>query len=146
EHEIVGQLVHILIPDDRKSEENEIIARLKKGERIDHFETILRTKDGRLLQISLTISPIKDRSGKIIGASKIARDITFQKQAEEQLRIINEVSQRVSAELEIDTILQIVTDATTRLSGAAFGAFFYNKVDAQGEAYMLYALSGASRE
>jgi PAS domain S-box-containing protein len=145
EQEIVGQLVHILIPEDRRSEEDVIIASLKRGERVEHFETIRRTKDGHFLDISLTVSPIKDTRGVIIGASKIARDITRQKQAEERLRIINEVGQRVSAELDIDNILQIVTDATTKLSEAAYGAFFYNKIDAQGETYMLYALTGASR-
>jgi PAS domain S-box-containing protein len=146
EQEVVGQLIHILMPDDRKSEEEQIIAKLKRGERIEHFETIRITKDGRELHISLTISPIRDSKGTIIGASKIARDITQQKRSQEQLRIINEVGQRVSAELDVDSVLQIVTDATTQLSGAAFGAFFYNKIDAKGEAYMLYALSGASRE
>lgn len=146
EEEMVGQLIHILIPDDRKEEEDHIINRLKRGERIEHFETIRQTKSGRLLQISLTISPIRHSSGRIIGASKIARDITRQKQAEERLRILNELGQQVSAELNVDAILQIVTDAATRLSGAAFGAFFYNKVDRKGETYMLYALSGAPRE
>lgn len=146
EQEVVGQLIHILIPDDRKAEEDLIISKLKRGERVEHFETIRRTKDGKELHISLTISPIRDSRGNIIGASKIARDITIQKQTSERLQIINEVGKAISAQLDIDKILQIVTDATTRLSGAAFGAFFYNKVDIRGETYMLYALSGAPRE
>ena len=146
EDEMVGQLIHILIPEDRRTEEDIIIASLKAGKRIEHFETVRRTKTGKHLQISLTVSPIRDSTGKIVGASKIARDITRQKQNEERLHIINSIGKAISAQLDIDTILQLVTDATTRLSGAAFGAFFYNKVDSKGEAYMLYALSGAPRE
>ena len=64
----------MLIPDDRQDEEPDILARLRRGERVDHFETVRRRKDGSLLDISFTISPVKDRTGKIIGASKIARD------------------------------------------------------------------------
>src|SRR5688572_29511087 len=146
ENEMIGQLIHVLIPEDRRTEEDEIIATLRQGKRVEHYETIRRTKYGKELQISLTISPIKDSSGVIIGASKIARDITRQKQHEEMLRVINEVGKSISSQLEVDAVLQIVTDAATRLSGAAFGAFFYNKVDAKGETYMLYALSGAPRE
>lgn len=146
ENEMLGQLIHILIPHERRSEEDAIIASLKMGKRIEHFETIRITKDGRELQVSLTISPMKDDAGTIIGASKIARDITRQKQNEERLEIINELGKSISSHLDTDTILQIVTDATTRLSGAAFGAFFYNKIDVKGETYMLYALSGAPRE
>jgi PAS domain S-box-containing protein len=143
EQEMLGQLIHILIPEDRKGEEDDIIALLKQGKRVEHYETVRLTRDGCELQVSLTISPIKDTDGHIIGASKIARDITRQKQNEERLQIINEMGKSISAELDTDKILQLVTDATTRLSGAAFGAFFYNKIDAKGEAYMLYALSGA---
>ena len=146
EQEMVGQLIYILIPEDRKHEEDTIITSLKQGKRVEHFETVRLTKNGRELQVSLTISPIKDSNGKIIGASKIARDITRQKQTEQRLQIINDVGRSIAAELNIDKILQIVTDATTRLSGAAFGAFFYNKIDAHGKTYMLYALSGAPRE
>lgn len=146
EAEMVGELIHKLIPEDRLLEEDEIIAALTQGKRIEHFETIRKTKDGRPLNISLTISPIIDATGKIVGASKIARDITEQVQAQARLRILHEMGQTLAAKLDEDAILQLVTDATTKLSGAAFGAFFYNKVDQTGEAYMLYALSGAPRE
>lgn len=146
EAEMVGQLIHILIPPERRGEEDEIIARLKQGKRVEHFETVRVSKYGKRLDISLTISPIKDGSGKIIGASKIARNITQQKQNEERLKIIIEVGKSINSQLDVDNILQIVTDATTRLSGAAFGAFFYNTIDARGQTYMLYALSGAPRE
>src|SRR5687767_6771399 len=88
--EMIGQLIHILIPEDRKTEEDQIIASLKRGERVEHFETIRVTKAGKKIHVSLTISPIKDPDGKIIGASKIARDITQQKLTEERLKILNE--------------------------------------------------------
>ena len=146
EAEMLGQLITILIPEDRKNEEDDIIRQLKEGKRVEHFETVRLTKEGKELKVSLTISPIRDKKGNITGASKIARDITLQKQNEERLQIINEVGKSISAQLEVDIILQKVTDATTRLSGAAFGAFFYNKIDGKGETYMLYALSGAPRE
>lgn len=79
--EIVGKPVTTLIPTDLRHQETDILARLKRGERIDHFETIRITKDGRLLDISLTVSPVRGASGEIVGASKIARDITEQKRA-----------------------------------------------------------------
>lgn len=84
--EMIGEHILKLIPMDRKEEEPKILGRLRKGERVDHFETKRVTKDGRLLDISLTISPIKDSSGVIIGVSKVARDITAQKAAERIIR------------------------------------------------------------
>lgn len=80
--EMIGESIVKLIPKDRLEEEPQIIARLKKGERVEHFETKRVTKDGKLLDVSLTISPIKDTRGNIIGVSKIARDITEKKQEE----------------------------------------------------------------
>src|SRR5580658_6249018 len=83
--EMVGQPITILIPIDRQDEEPRILSRLRRGERVEHFQTIRKRKDGSLLDISLTISPIKDMPGNVVGASKIARDITQQKRAEEEL-------------------------------------------------------------
>ena len=83
--EIVGKSVNLLIPADRQDEEPDIIARLARGERVDHFETVRRRKNGTLLDISLTISPIRDSSGKVVGASKIARDITKAKCSEAEI-------------------------------------------------------------
>jgi PAS domain S-box-containing protein len=83
--EAVGQPVTILIPADRQDEEPGILSRLRCGERIHHYETVRRRKDGSLVDISLTISPVHDRSGKIIGASKIARDISERKEAQRKL-------------------------------------------------------------
>ncbi len=79
--EIIGRSVLTLIPTHLQSEETEIIRRLKRGERIDHFESVRRRKDGSLFPVSLTISPIKDATGRIIGASKIARDVSRQREA-----------------------------------------------------------------
>lgn len=84
--ETIGQPVLMLLPEDRKQEEAGILSRLRAGERVDHFESIRVTKEGRQIDVSLTISPVKDSSGKIIGASKVARDITRQKIAERELQ------------------------------------------------------------
>jgi PAS domain S-box-containing protein len=89
--EAIGQPVAaLLIPEDRQDEETNILARLRRGERVDHFETVRRRKDGKLLDVSLTISPVRDAQGKIIGASKVARDITEQKRVESDLRRANQ--------------------------------------------------------
>ena len=80
--EVIGKSITIIIPQDLQAEEPQILQRIRRGERIDHFETVRRRKDGRLLDISLTVSPIWDEHGRIVGASKIARDITARKQAE----------------------------------------------------------------
>jgi len=91
--EIIGKSVLTLIPKDRQSEEKEILRKTRAGESLDHYETVRRRKDGKLIDVSLTISPIKDPRGEIIGVSKIARDITEQKQTErrlvEQARLLN---------------------------------------------------------
>jgi PAS domain S-box-containing protein len=84
--EMVGKPITILIPPDRQHEEPEILARIRRGERVDHYETIRRRKDGKLVDISLTVSPVKDDQGRIVGASKIARDITKRKLTEAKLR------------------------------------------------------------
>jgi len=84
--EAVGQQIFLIIPDDRRAEENAVLARLRQGDKIDHFETVRQSKDGRRIPISLTVSPIRDRKGIIVGASKVARDVTERTLAEESLR------------------------------------------------------------
>ena len=84
--EAIGQPITLVIPEDRQSEEREILTRIRRGERIDHFETVRQRKNGSLIVVSLTVSPVKDANGKIVGASKIARDITEQKRNQEQIR------------------------------------------------------------
>ena len=83
--EAVGKHIKMIIPPERWPEEDDVLARIRRGERVDHFETVRRAKDGHLLNISLTVSPIKDQNGNIVGASKVARDITERKQAEREL-------------------------------------------------------------
>jgi len=83
--EVIGKPVTIIIPPDRLDEEPQILARIRQGDRVDHFETVRQRKDGSLVDISLTISPVRDERGKIVGASKIARDITDRKEAQAKL-------------------------------------------------------------
>jgi signal transduction histidine kinase/CheY-like chemotaxis protein len=93
----VGQSIRRLIPDDRQQEEDQVLASIRRGERVVHYETIRRRKDGMLIPVSLTVSPIRNSEGLVIGASKIARDITERKRAENErdrlLRIAQEASQ-----------------------------------------------------
>ncbi|WP_081858671.1 sensor histidine kinase [Pseudorhizobium pelagicum] len=86
--EVVGKPVTILIPEDRLDEEPAILAKLRAGQKVDHFDTIRRRKDGSLLDISLTISPIRGSDGTIVGASKIARDVSSRKREEERQRLL----------------------------------------------------------
>jgi PAS domain S-box-containing protein len=98
--EAVGKPITLLIPADRQDEEPGILARIRRGERIEHYETVRQRKDGSLLDISLTVSPIRDRLGNIVGASKIARDITRRKLSEEALRQSEERLRHQAQELE----------------------------------------------
>lgn len=84
--EAIGRPITLIIPNDRQDEEHEIIARVSRGERVEHFETVRVTRQGRLIDISLSISPVRDSAGRIVGASKVARDITERKRAEAALR------------------------------------------------------------
>jgi PAS domain S-box-containing protein len=83
--EAIGQPITIVIPQDRQEEERTILTRIRRGERIEHFETVRQRKHGSLIWVSLTISPVKNAEGKIVGASKIARDITEQKRTSDQI-------------------------------------------------------------
>jgi two-component system CheB/CheR fusion protein len=151
--EMIGQPITRLFPEDRLDEEPRIISRISAGERVEHFETVRKTKGGRMIDISLTISPVRDASGKIVGASKIARDITEARRTlhalEDErrvLKLLNDTGAAIASELKLESLVQLVTDAGTKLSGAKFGAFFYNVINEQGEALLLYTLSGAPRE
>ena len=88
EQEAIGKSITILIPEELRDEETRILKRIRNGERIEHFETVRRRKDGTLVTISLSVSPITDETGRIVGASKIARDITEQKRREEQINLL----------------------------------------------------------
>jgi PAS domain S-box-containing protein len=153
EEEMIGNHINVLIPEELAGEEEMIISNLKAGKKIERHATIRLTRSGEKLQVSVTISPIRNSKNVIVGASTIIHDITLQKQNEQligeyaqRLTLINSISKVISAHLDVSTILQKVTDVTTQISGAAFGAFFYNTINAKGEAYMLYTLSGAPRE
>lgn len=94
--EAIGKSVTILIPEELQDEEPKILARVRRGERIDHYETVRRRKDGSLIEISLTVSPIKGDNGSIVGASKVARDITDRRRAREQEHLLlREMNHRV---------------------------------------------------
>jgi PAS domain S-box-containing protein len=151
--EIIGKSITILIPSDRQNEESLILEKIRNGERIEHYETIRVRKDGTLIDVSLSISPIKTEDGKIIGASKIARDISSRKQIERRLKeqtevveTINRLGQLLTAELDQHKLVQAVTDAATDLTGAQIGAFFYNALNEEGASFLLYTLSGAQRD
>jgi PAS domain S-box-containing protein len=98
--EILGKPISILIPSDRRDEEPEILETIRRGESVDHYETVRRRKDGRMIDISVTVSPIRDAGGKIIGASKVARDITERKRLETEItEISNREQQRIGQDL-----------------------------------------------
>jgi len=110
--EAVGQHISLIIPPNRLSEERIILERLRRGERIDHFDTVRMRKDGTLLDISLTISPVRDAAGKVVGASKIARDVTQRKRVERALHE-SEARFRLLADA-LDTQVQFRTQELQR--------------------------------
>ena len=140
--EIVGKSVLALIPEDRQSEETDIIARLHKGERIEHFETVRKRKDGTLIDVSLTISPVKDPSGRIVGASKIARDITAQKRAENELRRADQDLEQFafSASHDLQEPLR-----TIKIYSELLGAEYGHESSAEAKEYFGYLRSAATR-
>jgi PAS domain S-box-containing protein len=153
ESEMVGQSILKIIPAARQYEESEILDRLKKGERIEHLQTMRLTKSGMEVPISLTISPVRDNNGIIIGASKIARDITEElrvqkaiKKNTQNLEILNALGKVILEKLDVKAVLQKVTDATTEITGAEFGAFFYNSINEEGESLRLFSISGAEKD
>ena len=114
--ELIGKPVTILIPPDRRNEETEILGRIRRGERVEHYETVRQRKDGSLVEISLTVSPIKDAEGRTIGASKIARDITERRRAQErQNLLVKEMNHRVK---NLFTVAGGVVALSARSAGA----------------------------
>ncbi len=158
--EAIGKPVSMLAAPDVVNEMPEILNKIRQGQRVEHYETRRQRKDGQVIHVSLSVSPVRDASGRIIGASKIARDISDRKEAEHERAILlsreqearktaellNRVGSMLAAELALEKLVQSVTDVATELVGAEFGAFFHNVLDEKGESYMLYTLSGASRE
>ena len=90
EAEAVGQSIALIIPAELRDEEIEILRRIRRGDRIDHYETRRVTRDGRILEVSITISPVRDADGRVVGASKVLRDITGSKRAEFELRMMHQ--------------------------------------------------------
>jgi PAS domain S-box-containing protein len=121
--EAVGQHITFIIPPDRREEEREILARVRRGERVDHFRTVRIRKDGMLLDISLTVSPVKDSNGRVIGASKIARDITQQTRIEQALRE-SEEQFRSMAQTAADAIFQIGESSLVQFANPAAEKIF----------------------
>jgi PAS domain S-box-containing protein len=117
--EMIGTSIKRLIPADRQDEEDVILARLRRGERFDHFETMRVTKEGRELYVSLTISPIKDADGNVVGASKIARDITDRKLAEAALRTAQKAAEAANTEkaqlLESERLARAEAERASRI-------------------------------
>jgi PAS domain S-box-containing protein len=147
--EAVGQAVTILIPPERLDEEPKILERLRRGERVDHFETIRVRKDGSRLNISLTISPVKDADDRIVGASKVARDITERVQHEEALRELNAALTRANADLQqfaysashdLQEPLRMVT-VYSQLLQRRFGG----QLGSAGEEMIRHTIEGAKR-
>jgi PAS domain S-box-containing protein len=158
--EVIGQPVSILAAPDRLDEMPEILSKIKQGLRVEHFETRRRRKNGQIIDIALTVSPVRDAAGRIVGASKIARDISDRKRAEQEralllererearrtAELLNQVAPRLSEQLDLEKLVQEVCDIATTLVGAEFGSFFHNVVDEKGDSYMLYTRSGVPRE
>jgi PAS domain S-box-containing protein len=147
--EIVGRHISILAAPDRVDEIPNIIDRLRRGERVEHYETKRRTKDGRILTVSLTVSPIRDASGEIIGASKVARDITERKRQEHALRDANAALTRSNEDLQqfaysashdLQEPLRMVS-IYSELLQEKFGG----KLGTKGDEYIGYTIQGAIR-
>jgi PAS domain S-box-containing protein len=147
--EIIGKPVTTLAAADSISEIPGILDRIRKGERVDHYETKRRTKDGRILTVSLTVSPIRDSSGKVVGASKIARDITDRVRTEQALRDANAALSRANADLEhfaysashdLQEPLRMVS-AYSEMLRRKFGG----QLGAAGDEYINYTIAGAQR-
>ncbi|HLK47086.1 MAG TPA: ATP-binding protein, partial [Bryobacteraceae bacterium] len=138
----VGQSIAMIAPAERIPEIAQLLTRIGKGERIAHFETQRKTRDGRILDVALTISPIRDREGNIVGASKIMRDITGRKRAERErllllereqharatAELLNQVGPLLLAERDPERLAQAITDIAAALIGAESGCFIHNAV------------------
>ncbi|MBV8895628.1 MAG: PAS domain S-box protein [Acidobacteriaceae bacterium] len=158
--EIIGRPVATLAAPDVLNEMPGILDKIRRGERVEHYETRRRKKNGEIVHVSLTVSPVRDASGRIVGASKIARDITERKRIENEralllkreqearkiAELLNSVGPLLATELSLEKLVQSVTNVATELVGAEFGSFFHNVVNEQGESYMLFTLSGVPRQ
>ncbi|WP_245477607.1 PAS domain S-box protein [Mesorhizobium sp. M5C.F.Cr.IN.023.01.1.1] len=144
ENEVVGKSGTMLIPSDRVDEELTILARLRHGERIDHYETVRLRKDGSLVDISLTVSPIKDADGSIIGVSKIARDITDRRRAQEkQQLLLSEMGHRIKNLFAVASSIVNVS-ARSAASPAALASAVSDRLNALARAHSLTLFRAAA--
>lgn len=125
--EVIGQHISMLIPAEKHDEESSLIERVKSGERVDHFETVRLSKDGRLIDVSLTVSPIRDAAGAVIGASKTARDVSVRKKLDEvqkerlYITLLGlEISTIVNERSSLEQMLNKVVDSLVKRFDAAF--------------------------
>ena len=135
--EMIGRPISRIIPPELLPEEEGILARLRRGERIEHFDTVRVAKDGRRLSISLTVSPIRDGAGNVVGASKVARDVTERKLSEERQRLLlGELNHRVKNTL---ATIQAIARQSLRAepSPSAFVAGFTGRLQALAQAHDL---------
>ena len=158
--EAVGQPVSMLAAPGHRNEMPEILAQIRQGHRVDHYETRRRRKDGQIIDVALTVSPVRNAAGQIVGASKIARDITERKLAEQEHRLLlsrerearhtaellNLIGPRLVAQLDIERLSQEVTDIATKLVGAEFGSFLHNVAKANEEPHMVCTVSGEQQK
>jgi PAS domain S-box-containing protein len=149
EEEMIGKHISTIAPPDRVDEIRRILERIARGERIDHYETRRRTKDGRILTVSLTVSPVRDCSGRIVGASKIARDITERERHREELERANAALKRANLDLQ-----QFAYSASHDLREplrmvSTYSAMLTRKFSGQlgdtGEQYLRFIVDGAAR-
>ena len=131
--EAIGQPIFLIIPDDRREEEEEVLARLRRGERVEHFETVRRTRDGRLIPISLSVSPVRDDQGQIIGASKVARDISLQRQRDELRARLTAIVQSSDDAIVSKTLEGVITS----WNAGAERIFGYTAAEAIGQPIFL---------
>ena len=151
--EVIGKDVTLITPPDLVVDTQTRFEMFKRQPAPQHFETIRRAKDGRLIDVAITLSPVLNDDGSLRAISAVVRDNTTRKLAEAQLReqadiieTVNRIGQALTGELDLHKLVQAVTDAATEISNARFGSFFYNQFDERGESYMLYTISGVPAE
>lgn len=143
--EVVGRPITILIPPDRQDEEVQILARIRAGERVQHFETVRVRKDGRAIQVSLTVSPVFGQGGRIMGASKIARDVTAMRRAQREL---SDTQERLQAVVQAAAVVLFAFDGKgclTFLEGRALSALGLKSEALLGCCFLGITTGGAAR-